>query len=229
MTASHQNTHRAFLSYEDAQKWNDFMPLYFLWRGNGTEPIFNSLLLKGSSQSQLSCCGHSGWTEATSAAQVPLGLKPQDHSASLCIERARCLSLQRSAHNNTSSGSGGELAFLFWPLFLIQVWSGVGRRKKSSFPHLFKKIICTRGTTTLCSKYSLWVNYIEPLRVHGLELGVVVMVLSSTEGSSPNPQDVQRCMEQEEPVRFLYVHTHTWRVTSPLINTKMLQLNIFSP
>lgn len=139
MTASHQNTHRAFLSYEDAQKWNDFMPLYFLWRGNGTEPIFKSLLLKGSSQSQLSCCSHSGWTEATSAAQVPLGLKPQDHSASLCIERARCLSLQRSAHNNTSSGSGGELAFLFWPLFLIQVWSGVGRRKKSSSPHLFKK------------------------------------------------------------------------------------------
>lgn len=44
--------------------------------------------------------------------------------------------------------------------------------------------------------------------LHGLELGVVVLVLSYKEGSSPNPQDVQRCMEQEEPVRFLYVYAH---------------------
>lgn len=57
-------------------------------------------------------------------------LKPQAHSALLYTERLCCLSLQRPAQHDTSSGSTGDLAFLLWPLFFHTgvKWS-VGRKK----------------------------------------------------------------------------------------------------
>lgn len=155
-------------------------------------------------------------------------LKPLAHSDSLHTERVRCLSLQRTAQHHTSRGSRGDLAFLFWPLFSYRCEVECGETP-APIPCPFKKKIYiymhTRHDNIVLQELTVAQIYRATTGawIWTWSSCLGVQVRSYKDGSSANPQGVQKCMKQEGPVRFLYVYTHTkgnlpanWHQNSPV-------------
>lgn len=123
------------------------MSLYFLLRRNGTEPIFQTPLFKVSSQ--LSCCSHSGRTEAPSAAQVPLGFEA---AGSFCTQSV-CAAFHCSARRSTTHLVAAQV---IWPFYCDLCFFHTGvkwsvGRKQSLFPRHFKKNIYAHKARQHCA------------------------------------------------------------------------------
>lgn len=221
MTTSHQNTNtRAFLSYEDAHKWSDSLLLYFLWRRNGTEPIFTSHLC---SKYQVNYLAATIQVEPKllAAAQVPLGFWSCRLILPHCTSRVSAAFHSSVLHSATHLVAAKVISFFHRGV----KWS-VGRTLRPTSLVLSKNIYMHTRHDNILLQILTVVQIYRAATGAWIWTGCScrgVQVGSYKEGSSPNPQGVQKCVEEPVSQWGFYMYIHTWRVTSPLIDTKTFQ------